>query len=375
MEHNHHSVSATGTAGNRDIPLSEPIPNYAQETTLTTDSASSSCPEAPPHGDAGLSAWWADIKSLDHYDPAYPYDPRHVYGPDWTDDDAYGKDGVHFPAGRARQSSILEAEKEARRLLGLDRVFRDRCLKLPDLGVPRTNRYARCGQIVPDLFIQERPRPDANRHYVAYDPDNPIVFVLQVLFQSTVQYDLGPKVELYRALGVREFWRYDPDRLHRARDEPLLWGLRLSTDGEYEDVAPLRHEDGQPVYRSDTLGAFRMLDEGDYFHTLQTWDATRGVWLDPERAWKLEVEDVKRLSVQDVIQETRARIRMKVRTENHLAQLRRYVERGALEPDVLNTLAAAWQHADWVPDAVDVADVLLGIEDWTSLLPPDDRRT
>ena len=328
---------------------------------MTTDSASSSCSEALPHGDAGLSAWWTDIKSLDHYDPAYPYDPRHVYGPDWTDDDAYGKDGVHFPAGRARQSSILEAEKEARRLLGLDRVFRDRCLKLPDLGVPRTNRYARCGQIVPDLFIQERPRPDDNRHYVAYDPDNPIVFVLQVLFESTVQYDLEPKVEIYRAMGVREFWRYDPEHLHRREDEPRLWGLRLSVAGAYEDIEPLRMEDGLPVYRSDTLGEFRMLDEGGDIHTLQTWDSERGVWLDPIRATALETQV-----------QTRVETQLETRMTDALSQLERLTALGNLEPHVLDILAAAWQRVGKVSDAAEVVDVLLGAKDWTSLLPPDD---
>ena len=324
-----------------------------------TDPASPWHPKVPEGRDSA-STWWADIKSLEHYDPAYPYDPRHFYEPDGTDDDAYGKDGVTFPAGRARQTSIRAAEKEAQRRLGRARVFRDRCLTLPDLDLPRTNRYARCGQIVPDLFIQEYPRPGDNRHYVAYDPDNPIVFVLQVLFQSTVPYDLGPKVDLYRAMGVREFWRYDPDRLHRTGEGPLLWGLRLSADGEYADIEPVRHEDGQPIHRSDTLGEFRMLDEGEGFHTFQTWDATRGVWLDPERAWELETAD---------------RIRMETRMENLVLLLRHCTAQGKLPADVPDTLAAAWQKAQWVPDAAHAVDVLLGTKPWTSLLPPGDCRT
>ena len=336
--------------------------------------ASSPGPKASPDGDAGLSAWWADIKSLEHYDPAYPYDPRHFYEPDGTDDDAYGKDGVTFPAGRARQTSIRAAEQEAQRRLGRARVFRDRCLTLPDLGLPRTNRYARCGQIVPDLFIQERPRPGDNRHYVAYDPDNPIVFVLQVLFPSTVPYDLGPKVELYRALGVREFWRYDPDRLHRTGDEPLLWGLRLSAEGEYEDIEPVRHEDGLPVHRSDTLGEFRMLDEGEGFHTFQTWDGERGVWLDPERAWKLETEEATRKAVQETLDRIRMEVQMATRMENLVLLLRHCTAQGKLPEDVPDTLAAAWQKAQWVPDFDDVLRVTNGECDWSTLLPPENNR-
>ena len=320
-----------------------------------TDPASPWPPKVP-EGRDGASTWWAYIKDLPHYDPAYPYDPRHAYGPDGTDDDAYGKDGVHFPVGRAQETSTHGCVNEARRLLGRDRVFfRDRCLTLPDLGLPRTNRYARCGQIVPNLFIQERPRPGDNGHYVAYDPDNPIVFVLQVLFQPTVPYDLGPKVEIYRAMGVREFWRYDPERLHRTGDEPLLWGLRLSAEGEYEDIEPVRHEDGLPVHRSETLGEFRMLDEGEGFHTFQTWDATRGVWLDPEQALKLEIA---------------ARVQM----ENLVLLLRHHAEQGKLPADVPDTLTVAWQKAQWVPDFTEALRVTSGECDWSTLLPPGDSR-
>ena len=318
-------------------------------------SASPRHPKVPEGGD-GASTWWAYIKELHHYDPAYPYDPRHFYEPDGTDDDAYGQDGVTFPAGRARQTSIDGSMNEAQRRLGRERVFRDRCLTLPDLGLPRTNRYARCGRIVPDLFIREHPRPGENEHAVAYDPDNPILFVLQVLFQSTVPYDLGPKVELYRALGVREFWRYDPDRLHRTGDEPLLWGLHLSADGAYEAIEPVRTVDGQPVYRSETLGEFRMLDEGGNIHTLQTWDAARGVWLDPERAWKLEIAD-------------------RVQMENLVLLLRHYAAQGTLPPDVPDTLAAAWRKARWVPDFDEALRATNGERDWSSLLPPGDRGT
>ncbi|MYA03834.1 MAG: Uma2 family endonuclease [Caldilineaceae bacterium SB0664_bin_22] len=355
MYRSRNPVSATDTTDNSEAPRSESALKHGRETTLTTGPTSPWFPKVP-EGKDGASTWWAYIKDLPHYDPNYPYDPRHTYGPDGTDDDAYGKDGVHFPVGRAQQTSIHGCVNEAWRLLGRDRVFTQRCLKLPNLGVPRTNRYARCGQVMPDVFIQERPRPGDNGHYVAYDPDNPIVFVLQVLFQSTFHYDLGPKVDIYRAMGVREYWRYDPDRLHRRTDEPLLWGLRLSAAGEYEDIEPLRTVDGQPVYHSEMLGEFRMLDEGESYYTFQTWDATRSIWLDPEQALKLEVA---------------TRIRM----EYLQFQLRQQADRGVLETHVPDTLAAAWHKANWVPDVANAVDVLLGTEDWSTLLPPGDHRT
>ena len=346
---------------------------------LEPGSATPLSPAAAPKGGRASSAWWDHIKSLDHYDPAYPYDPGHIYGPDWTDDDAYGKDGVHFLAGSTHGFSIDSSVDEARRQLGTYRVFKDRCLKLPDLGVPRTNRYVRSGQVMPDVFIQEQPRPDERRHEIAYDPDNPILFVLEVLSESTFHHDLGPKVEIYRAMGVREYFLYDPERLHRTGDEPRLWGLRLSAEGEYENMEPLRTADGLPVYRSDTLGEFRMLDEGGDIHTLQTWDGERGVWLDPMRAKDLDADEVRQVAVQKAVQETAAQTRMEtrleIRMEDLLALLRQHVAQGALAPNVPHTLAAAWQKAQWVPDFADALQVTSGERDWSILLPPGDHRT
>ncbi len=178
-----------------ETPASVPARGNGLANKIEFGSARPLVPAAAPNGGKASSAWWAHIKSLDHYDPAYSYDPRHVYGSDWTDDDAYGKDGVHFMTGPARQTSVNGCHDEAQRRLGLDRVFRERCLKLPDLGVPPTNRYARNGQIIPDVFIQAHPRPGEDEHEVAYDPDNPILFVLEVLSRSTFHRDLEPKVE------------------------------------------------------------------------------------------------------------------------------------------------------------------------------------
>ena len=349
---------------NMETQMSVSVRDNGPATTLEPGTATPLAPAAAPNGGTASSTWWAHIKSLDHYDPAYPYDPQHVYGPDWTDDDAYGKDGVHFLAGSTHGFSIDGSVEEARRRLGTYRVFKDRCLKLPDLGVPKTNRYAKSGQVMPDVFIQEHPRPDERRHEIAYDPDNPILFVLEVLSESTFHHDLGPKVEIYRAMGVREYFLYDPERLHRTGDEPLLWGLRLSDNGEYEAIEPSRLTDGLPVYRSDVLGEFRMLDEGGDIHTLQTWDGERGVWLDPMRARDLDADEAKQEAVQDNTLTTSQ--------TNFLSQLKLRAAQGELAPHVPDTLASAWQRARWVPDAEDVLNVLVGSSDWSTLMPPED---
>ena len=131
---------------------------------------------------------------------------------------------MHFLAGSDHGFSINSSVEEERRLLGTYRVFKDRCLKLPDRGVPRTNRYVRSGQVMPDVFIQEHSRPDERRHEVAYNPDNPILFVLEVLSESTLHHDLGPRSKSTEPWGVPEYFLYDPERLHRTGGEPRLWG-------------------------------------------------------------------------------------------------------------------------------------------------------
>ncbi len=387
MDMNHITKPVTGmdAAVKPDTPVSVPAQDNGLATSLEPGTPTTLSPATAPNGGRTAKTWWDHIKALDHYDPNYPYDPNLVYGPDWTDDDAYGKDGVTFMATPAHQTSVRGCHDEARRRMGRGHVFQERCLRLPDLGVPETNHYAKSGQVIPDIFIQEHPRPDEHRHEVAFDPDNPILFVLEVLSESTFRRDLGPKVELYRALGVREFWRYDPERWHRQEDEPLLWGLRLTAAGDYEDMAPVRMADGLPVYRSEVLGEFRMLPEDEEVHTLQTWDEERSVWLDPMRVRDLETEEAKRETEtvkqeaeeakRLAIQETAARTRRETRMADIRSLLKRHAARGGLEAHMLDTLFEAWQRAGWVPDAADVADVLFGTEDWTALLPPGDSRT
>ncbi len=163
---------------------------------------------------------------------------------------------------------------------------------------------------------------------------------------------------------MREYWRYDPKQVYRTGNEPLLWGQRLSVDGKYEDIEPLRTVGGQPVYRSEILGEFRMLDEGGNIHTLQTWEEERGVWLDPVRARDLDADEDKQEAVQDTALTTSQ--------TNFLSQLKLRAAQGELASHVPDTLASAWRRAQWVPDAADVLNVLVGSRDWSTLMPPED---
>ena len=53
-------------------------------------------PQLPAAPMPGSAAWWAAIRALTHYDPAYPYDPTHEYDDEYTTDPDYGVDGVTY---------------------------------------------------------------------------------------------------------------------------------------------------------------------------------------------------------------------------------------------------------------------------------------
>ncbi|MXZ42350.1 MAG: hypothetical protein F4Z18_11370, partial [Caldilineaceae bacterium SB0666_bin_21] len=76
MDHIRKSVSNMDAAVKPDTEVSVP----AQGNGLATNFEPGTAPQAPaavPNGGEVSSAWWDHIKALDHYDPAYPYDPRH----------------------------------------------------------------------------------------------------------------------------------------------------------------------------------------------------------------------------------------------------------------------------------------------------------
>ncbi|MXZ42508.1 MAG: hypothetical protein F4Z18_12215, partial [Caldilineaceae bacterium SB0666_bin_21] len=53
------------------------VPARDNGLTTKTGTATPLSPSSAPNGGEASSAWWVHIKALDHYDPAYPYDPRH----------------------------------------------------------------------------------------------------------------------------------------------------------------------------------------------------------------------------------------------------------------------------------------------------------
>ena len=105
-------------------------------------------------------------------------------------------------------------------------------------------------RLVPDVMvvrgIERRP---LRRSYKTWEEPVP-QFVLEVASLSTVDRDLGFKMEQYRRLGVREYWQLDQEGGLLPRE---LMGHRLRR-GRYEELAPSGRVGLAREYHSDVLG-------------------------------------------------------------------------------------------------------------------------
>ena len=122
-------------------------------------------------------------------------------------------------------------------------------------------------RVAPDVFVvlgvEGRPRKSYRVWHEGRAPD----FVLEVLSLSTHVKDAERKRETYREMGVREYFRYDPEGGTMAKDGgPRLVGERLA-DGSWNELD--LGEDGSilsdvlqldlRVRRRETVGKWREL--------------------------------------------------------------------------------------------------------------------
>ena len=121
--------------------------------------------------------------------------------------------------------------------------------------------------ISPDIFVAFGVGRKERRTYKIWEEGKPPDFVLEFASKSTYRWDLTRKVELYAAIGIREYCVYDVDRRYLPR---VLMGFRLVGD-EYVEILPL--ENGGIF--AETLGVeFHDLDDG-----LGIYDPVAEDWL------------------------------------------------------------------------------------------------
>ena len=104
--------------------------------------------------------------------------------------------------------------------------------------------------VAPDVFVvlgaENRPR---HSYLLWQEPKGPD-FVLEVTSARTKDRDQGPKREIYRRLGVREYWQFDPTGDYL---KPPLQGLEL-IGGRYERLPAEELADGTLRLESKVLG-------------------------------------------------------------------------------------------------------------------------
>ena len=112
--------------------------------------------------------------------------------------------------------------------------------------------------MAPDVFVVlGADNADRSTYRLWVEPKAPD-FVLEITSRSTRREDQVSKRALYRSLGVREYWQFDPTNDYL---EPPLQGLEL-IEGEYRPL---------PALASAVLGLeLRLTERGLRFHDPQT---------------------------------------------------------------------------------------------------------
>ena len=117
--------------------------------------------------------------------------------------------------------------------------------------------------VAPDIFVVLGVPHHKRRSYRLWEEGKVPDFVLEITSHSTWEEDRGKKRELYRRLGVTEYWQYDPTGDYL---EPVLPGLELAA-GEYVPIAAGATAEGLPTLESRVLGLeLHATDDGLRFH-------------------------------------------------------------------------------------------------------------
>ena len=124
------------------------------------------------------------------------------------------------------------------------------------------------GVLYPDLLIAFGVHPDlwgARNGYLIPEQGKPPDFVMEVASESTARRDETLKREAYAAMGVPEYWRFDPTG--GGRYSTHLASDRL-VDGLYVPITIHRTDDEHLWGHSDSLNLDLCWEQGD----LRFWD-------------------------------------------------------------------------------------------------------
>ena len=118
-------------------------------------------------------------------------------------------------------------------------------LMYPEEGNPNN-------RISPDVLVALGLGTHNRMSYLVWREGKPPDWVLEVASPSTVEHELDAKRHIYAAIGVPEYWQFDPRGDLFPPGTPRLQGLTL-VRGEYEPLAA-RFTGGARTIRSRALG-------------------------------------------------------------------------------------------------------------------------
>ncbi|MDY6804063.1 MAG: Uma2 family endonuclease [Cyanobacteriota bacterium] len=165
--------------------------------------------------------------------------------------------------------------------------------------------------VSPDVYVVFGVRKGQRDNYKVWDEDGITPdFVLEITSKSTEKKDQVTKPELYRKLGIKEYFQYDPSGDYLS---PIVQGLRL-VNGNYEAIKPLevKSYDNMRLH-SDVLDLDLCLISGELrFQNTQTGDFL--LTHEEEREGRIEEK-------QGRIQEKYARLQAEQSLKNAVNQL------------------------------------------------------
>ncbi len=161
-------------------------------------------------------------------------------------DDVYYpcSDGKPMADNMWQADAIMHATGDLREALPTALVAAD-ILMYPEEG---NNRNFIAPDVLVGLGLGTRNRSS----YFVWVEGKPPDWVLEVASPSTQKKDRDRKRCRYAAIGVPEYWMFDPKGGVYPPGTPRLQGLKLA-DGEYLPLPP-RLADGGPMIRSEALG-------------------------------------------------------------------------------------------------------------------------
>ena len=130
--------------------------------------------------------------------------------------------------------------------------------------------------IAPDCYVAFDVDADAiirQEHYRIWIVGKPPEFALEIASKHTADNDVGLKRELYAAIGIGEYWRYDPTADNRYYGERLVGELLVG--GEYQRLPMAPDAEGRPRGYSPAL-ALDLVWEN---RVLRFFNPATGLWL------------------------------------------------------------------------------------------------